>query len=377
MALKYLPILKAKPGELKALSNAKPSIAEKILPLFDVGRMSESVRKAKRFAETTAITCAYLDEVAEKIAAVRKGASVLVDAYQWPPNSATETGEHIIPYIHNKLSALGVKPIPVVGYDRWDSTQYKLAIQQLQVSQEDYYCLRLDSHAIEDAAEPEFFQEQIFNILDDLNIEPERCSILLDFGDLSHSSLEDVIDQGGAAVALLDSFGFSHIATAGCSLPPTIDGAVKKQNSTGTVLRKEMVLWQMFRTQYPHIKWLFGDYGVRSPNTAEDVISPHTNGKIRHTIDKHFFVVRGHSVQIGAKGAQMYALAEKLIESPHFLGPEFSWGDGQILECSEGKGKPGNSTSWIAIDTNHHLTYAVFEVLEFEKSVTVTASATV
>ncbi|MDD5330156.1 MAG: beta family protein [Sulfuricella sp.] len=377
MAPKYLPILKAKPGELKALANSKTSVSAKVLPLFDVGRLSERTRQAKRFSETSTVTCAYLDEVAESIAKVRKGSSALVDAYQWPPNSATETGEHVIPYIYGKLASLGVKAIPVIGYDRWDSTQYRAAMMQLELSPEDYYCLRLDSHAIEDAAEPEFFEEQLTTILDDLQIDPSRCAVLLDFGDISHASIEDILDQGAKIVEQLDSFGFRRIATAGCSLPPTIDGAVKKPNSTGKVLRKEMLVWQMLRTQYPHINWLFGDYGVRSPNIGEDVVSPHTNGKIRHTIDKHFFIVRGHSVQIGAKGGQMYDLAKRLVESQHYLGPEFSWGDSQILQCSLGQGTPGNSTTWIAIDTNHHIAYAVAEVMEFEKSVTAVSAETI
>lgn len=377
MAPKYLPILKAKPGELKALANSKTSISAKVLPLFDVGRLTERTKQAKRFSETSAVTCAYLDEVAENIAKVRKGSSALVDAYQWPPNSSTETGEHVIPYIYGKLSSLGVKAIPVIGYDRWDSTQYRAAMMQLELSPEDYYCLRLDSHAIEDAAEPEFFEEQLTTILDDLQIDTSRCAVLLDFGDISHASIEDILDQGAQIVELLDSFGFRRIATAGCSLPPTIDGAVKKPNSTGKVLRKEMLLWQMLRTQYPHINWLFGDYGVRSPNTGEDVVSPHTNGKIRHTIDKHFFIVRGHSVQIGAKGGQMYDLAKKLVESQHYLGPDFSWGDSQILQCSVGQGTPGNSTTWIAIDTNHHIAYSIAEVMEFEKTVTAVNAETI
>ena len=107
MAPQYLPILKAKPGELKALANSKTSVSAKILPLFDVGRLSERTRLAKRFSETSAVTCAYLDEVAESIAVVRKGGNALVDAYQWPPNSTTETGEHVISYIYGKLTSLG------------------------------------------------------------------------------------------------------------------------------------------------------------------------------------------------------------------------------------------------------------------------------
>lgn len=368
MDYKYIPILKAKQGEFEALEKTKNSVSNKVLPLFEVAKLSERTRTTQRFAKSSTITCDYLDEVAEKIAEALHGNKVLVDTYQWAPSSATETGEHIIPYIYEKLASLGVTAIPVVGYDRWGSTPYKEAMQELEVGVEEFYCLRLDSHAVEDAAEPEFFQEQLATILDDLEIEPSRCIILLDFGDISHAALEDMLDKGAQITEQLDSFGFKHIATAGCSLPPTINDAVKKQNSTGKVLRKEMLLWQTLRAQYPHINWVFGDYGVRSPNTGDDKMSPHTNGKIRHTINKHFYIVRGHSMQIAPKGVQMYGLAKKIVESPNYLGSDFSWGDSKIDQCSREEGKPGNSTVWISIDTNHHIAFVLAEAMEFEKS---------
>ena len=368
MSANYLPIFKAKLGELKALSNAKKSHSQKMLPLFEVARISESIRKAARFKSSSALICAYLDEVAEKIAEVRKGHSALVDAFQWPADSTTETGEHVLPYVYARLQSLGVDVIPIIGYDRWDSQPYRLAIQGLDISDDKYFCLRLDSHAIEDSADPDFFEEQVHGILDELSLETERCAILIDFGDITGTSLEDLIDQASGVIELLGSMGFRFFATAGCSLPPTIDGAVKKQNTTGKVIRKEMLLWQTLRTEYPQLKWLFGDYGVRGPNTAEDVISPHTNGKIRHTISQHFFIARGHSIQTGDKGAQMHKLAQTIVQSQHYLGDRFSWGDARILACSQVEFK-GNSTDWIAIDTSHHMAYVVAEIEEFESNI--------
>ncbi|MFA6917171.1 MAG: beta family protein [Parachlamydiales bacterium] len=368
MSANYLPVIKAKLGELKALSNAKKSHLRKMLPLFEVGRIGESIRNAARFKDSDALTCDYLDEIAEKIAEVRVGQSALVDAFQWPADATTETGEHVLPYVYEKLESLGVDVIPVVGYDRWDSQPYRLALQGLDLSDDKYFCLRLDSHAIEDSADPTFFEDQVLGILDDLSLKAGRCAILVDFGDITGTSLEDLIDQTSGIVDLLGPMGFRFFATAGCSLPATIDGAVKKQNTTGKVIRKEMLLWQTLRTEYPQIKWLFGDYGVRGPNTAEDVISPHTNGKIRHTISQHFFIARGHSIQTGDKGAQMHKLAQVIVQSQHYLGDGFSWGDARILACSQGEFK-GNSTDWIAIDTNHHIAYVVAEIGEFETTI--------
>lgn len=365
MTANYLPIYKAKPGEFEAIANSNKVHLRRTLPLFDICKLGQRVREAKRFRNSKALACDYLDEVAQQIATVRKGEFALVDAFQWNPESTTETGEHVLPYIYSRLEGLGVKVVPVIGYDRWDSPTYRLAMQGVELGEEGYYCLRLDSHAIDDAQDPEFFGERVTEILDDLDTEPSKCAVLIDFGDVTALSVEDLSDQAERVMHVIESMGFRFYATAGCSLPPTIDGAVKKQNSTGKVIRKEMLLWQAMRIGYPNLTWFFGDYGVRGPTTADDVISPHTNGKIRHTINQSYFVVRGHSQQQGEKGAQMHKLAKTVVDSPHYMSESFSWGDAQILACSQGKFK-GNSTQWIAIDTNHHLAWVVSEVEEFE-----------
>lgn len=375
MTANYLPIYKAKPGEFQALAEAKKAHDRRTLPLFEVCRIGEGVRKAARFKNSSALTCAYLDETAQRIAQVRSGRSALVDAFQWNPDSLTETGEHVLPYIYSKLESMGVRVIPVIGYDRWDSTIYRIAMQGVDVPKDGYYCMRLDSHAIEDAEDPEFFEERVLGILDDLSIEPERCAVLLDFGDVTALSIEDLTDQADRVMQVLAPLGFKFFSTAGCSLPPSIDKAVKKQDSTGKVIRKEMLLWQAMRVTYPQVKWLFGDYGVRGPNTAEDVISPNTNGKIRHTIGQSYYIVRGHSVQQPGKGAQMYKLAQTVVDSVHYMGEDFSWGDARILACSQEKFK-GNSTDWIAIDTSHHMAWVVAEVEEFELKVAASVVST-
>lgn len=361
----YLPILKAKPGEFRALSYAEPGRKARMLPLFEVARIGENVRKAKRFAKVRHLTCAYLDEVAGNIAEVWSGRQALADGYQWRPDAITETGEHVMPYFYSRLRELGVEVVPVVGYDRWDSHSYQAAMRDIQIGESGYCCLRLDSHAMDDAEDPAFFEERVVEILDGLGVTPKECAVLLDFGDVTAMSIEQLIARSIDALDVLAPMGFKFYACAGCSLPPSIDAAVNKPDSTGRVIRKEMLVWQTLRTSYPLISWLFGDYGVRGPNTADDIISPHTNGKIRHTINKEYFIARGHSMQMADKGAQMHRLAETIVSSPHYLGNEFSWGDAQIYACSK-REFSGNSTTWIAIDTSHHVAWVTEEIAEFE-----------
>ncbi|KNH30317.1 hypothetical protein ACS77_00430 [Pseudomonas syringae] len=362
----YVPLLKALKSEFKAVEKLTSLGSDKICPLFDVARIGKNITEAKRFAGCPELTTAYLNEVVSGIASVWSGRTAMVDLYHWMPNAKIESGEHVVPYVYSVLDTLGVSVIPVVGYDRWDNDEYRMAIQAIDFPADRDYCIRLDSTAIEDAAEPDFFLENIVAIVEGLEIEPSRCCVLIDFSDATSTSVEFMLSRSAEILEILSDLGFNYYVTAGCSLPKSINEAVSKPDSTGTVIRREMVLWQALRELMPKVKIVYGDYGVRGPNTNEGVISTHTNGKIRYTINKQFFIVRGHSMQLPGKGAQMYTLARILMASSHYMGEPFSWGDFQVGECSRQKIK-GGAPQWITIDTNHHLVYAVAEVEEFER----------
>lgn len=373
----YIPIYRAKSGEFDALANVSKEHAKRYLPLFEIPRITAKTRELVKFRESTALTCAYFTDIALRIAKVRKGQAVMVDISQWDPASLTETGEHVLPYLYSLLKTMGVQVVPVIGFDSWESSIYRTAMQGVEIPEAGTICIRLDSQAIEDAEDPLFLEGRVQEIMEGLEIGPGRCGIIMDFGDVTSQALTDLLDQAEKVMQVLIPMNFKVFITAGCSLPPTINEAVKNQDSVGKVLRKEMLLWQSLRTQFPNVSLRYGDYGVRGPSSVDDVIAPDANGKIRHTISQNYYVVRGHSMRKDDKGAQMYKLAASLVSSPYFMGEDFSWGDSQIalrskaLTDSAIKIGPGGHTTWIAIDTNHHLAYAIGEVEEFEAKIAV------
>lgn len=369
MAPTYIPVLKAKPGELQALENMTSTQLRRVVPLLDISRMGERTKLQKRYAKSSAITAAYLDDVAEGIAAKFAGRRVMVDAFQWKPGAHTETGEHVIAFTHARLQERGVKTIPVLGYDRWDSPAYRNAMKSIKVRAGGFCVLRLTSDDMEDADDPDYFKEKVTEILADVALVPQLCAVMIDFGDVTNTSIEQLADTMSSVLAVLSPMNFKFFSVAGCSLPTTIDRAVKKHDSVGTVLRKEMIAWQSVRAARPDVSLVFGDYGVRGPNTADDVIAPDTNGKIRYTTHLNHFVARGHSLRTGNCGKQMYDLAKTIAESDCFMGPDFSWGDSQIQARADRVAKPGNSTNWIAFDTSHHLAWVLSEVEEFEATI--------
>ena len=361
MAANYLYIAKTKPGEITALSNAKSRHKDLTLPLFDLSRMGTSLR---RFKNAPDVTQAYLNETAVEIARVWKGRTALMDAMRWPVDSALRSGEHVLTYFYRRLMALGVNVIPVLGYDRWQSEQYREAIAAMELPDDPQVCLRLDSDAMNDAAEPGLLREQVLQMLEDMLATPKFCRVLLDFEDVTVVSVEQLVERGERVMDELADLGFKDFAAAGSSIPPSIDIAVATPDSTGRLIRREWTLWRTLRAAYPQYSWLFGDYGVRGPKSADDIISTHTNGKIRYTSADIYFIARGHSMQKEGKGEQMYELAQTIINSQYYMGPEFSWGDEEIVRCSRGEFK-GTSATWIAIDTSHHMAWVVQEVAEY------------
>ena len=69
------------------------------------------------------------------------------------------------------------------------------------------YCLRLDSAAIEDAGDPVFVEERVLGILNGLGIEHERCSVLLDFGDVTALSTDELIERGRRVMKIFRTDG--------------------------------------------------------------------------------------------------------------------------------------------------------------------------
>ncbi|SUI83100.1 Uncharacterised protein [Shewanella morhuae] len=268
------------------------------------------------------------------------------------------------------LSTKGCEVLPVIGYDRWEDEEYSTVLQLLAQSK-DRFILRLDSYAFEDMVEEEPFLDTIENIVSLMGLDTRKCSVILDFGDVSKDSIVDIQEQVDTALSLLKDYQFSFISIAGCSITSDINGMVPKTNSTGLVVRKEFKVWKSVRSFNPDAKFVFGDYGIANPNVGDETIAPDANGKIRYTISDSYFVVRGYSRRQGDKGAQMHGLCQSLISSGYFCGVDFSWGDMMIEQCAnygkvKGKVFVGNPTSWVAIDTTHHMTYVTQEVVEFE-----------
>ncbi|BFI60740.1 hypothetical protein KD5_04900 [Yersinia pseudotuberculosis] len=370
----YVPIIKAKPGEFMALTKLKDQYSQKIFPFFEVPKITDKTKELASLRGSNQLTRDYLDLIASGISNSCKSSAMFFDLFEWKPDIYVETGEHTYSYMYRNLSAKGLSVYPVIGFDRWPDTDYKNAIKSLIVPEGITYCLRIDSVSLDDAYDVDYFVDTINEIMGELRLSGKELMILLDFGDVTRKSIVSLQADMQHLLKIIKEFECDAILIAGCSFPILINDAVKNEDSTDFVERREMITWKILSEEYD-MKLIFADYGIRNPSGANDIITKHVNGKIRHTINNKYFVARGHSKQKGNKGEQIYDLAHTIINSPFYLGEGFSWGDERILACSR-KELRGRAQDWISFDTNHHISFVVEEILEFKRQKATTKNNT-
>lgn len=368
----YVPILKAKAGEFDAIKNMDVATFEKINPWFDFSQITtQEFERFKKNKEPPVLS--YLNKKCREIKECCGLKSMYFDFPYWPSNSLTESGEHIVSHTYNRLVGLGCKPNPVIDVDNWEDPEYSNVYSSLIIGPSQNICLRwvMTKDAVQDLDDVDYVMDIFNDIITSLNLDISSTEVLIDFRDVSNekNSIPSIIETSEKAIGILNDIGISGVMLSGCSLPSFVSEAVKEQNSDGLVLRKEMVAWQALMHEKPNRRIKFADFGVRNPSASE-VASPNQNGKIRYTKDKEYYVVRGYPITQKEKGAQYYALAQKVLSSPHYMQSNFSWGDKRLVDCADQKFK-GRAQDWIAIDTNHHVKLVTQEIEEFLRSLDV------
>lgn len=374
MTPKYVPILKAKKGEFDAYKNLPRAVQLNTFPIFELPQLTSKMLESSTYSAVSNPYEYFVNKCALGLSSSVSVPTLGVDIHSWAPNSTIESGEHILSTFTSALTTQGCEVVPVVGYDRWEDEEYSTVLKLLSQTKE-RFIIRLDSFAFEDMVEEDLFIENLEDIITSMGLDTSKCSVVLDFGDISKRSIIEIEEQVDTALSMLSDYHFNFISIVGCSVTTDINGMVPTINSTGLVVRKELKVWKSVKTFNPDMKFVFGDYGIANPNVADGLIAPDANGKIRYTISDSYFVVRGYSRRQGEKGAQMHGLCQSLIDSGYYCGADFSWGDGMIEKCAnhekiKGRVFVGNPTSWVSIDTTHHMTFVTNEILEFERALT-------
>jgi len=172
----YVPILKGKQGEFRALSNLSTSMRSKLTPFFDMPRPDSTWKKT---------IDAYL---INKVLSIHQcwgfTRECFVDYTDFSLTQRTCSDEHYIKFSFDNFRNYNVQAIPVTGLDRDDN--YNNAISRIFHKDKRGIAVRLQNGDIET---PSTTKRSVGDLLTFLKVKDQDVYLFLDFRDVDRSEL--------------------------------------------------------------------------------------------------------------------------------------------------------------------------------------------
>jgi len=343
----YVPILKSKRAEFKALSMLKPKAQLLYTPLFEFVGQVEDEDKMRRSIEQ------FAERLLNFVGTEHK---FFVDLKR--VNLSISVGGHsLTQYLFEELRRNQLKAIPVTGLSR--DLNYQSDIRRVHSTDKLGICLRLTPADFTNTC-------AIESLIYLLDCSASEVDLIIDLGHIDENMLPllkmSVIDLLSRLPSLLE---YRTFTLAGSSFPSSM-GNVSTYSVT-YIPRVEWELWKhlyLSRSSLPRIP-SFSDYGVDNPNPLED-FDPRTmkiSANIRYTCEENWIIFKGGDLRKGKGHDQYFDLACDVTHHTCYAGPDFSWGDARILSYAKKEpDKGGTPGTWREIAYNHHIEYVIHQI---------------
>ncbi len=356
----YIPIIKGKQYDLRALGKLQLEKRELIKPLIELPPTPSKIS-----------VDIYLERFLLNLTRYGGDGKLFVDFYGFLPGETTEDGMLATIAGYELLYKAGKRVTPVYGFGRDDIMWKHLGsvLQQHQMG----FCFRLEEDDLEEDSAEETWHE-ILTRCSQLEVSLKDVDLVIDLRDVRQKSISNIIMLITDFMVLRPkNTMFRSIAVAGSSALKDVSEIEK--DSLGEVERKELMIWAILRTDLADgDAFIYSDYGVVHPDFAADdlPVGGSANCKIRYTVRNKFMIFRGHK-RAGDPG-QPHELAEKVRRNSMYCGRNYSYGDEYIDDVADYKTGPGNLGNWVLADMNHHLSYTSIQIENLRKKLVIDLS---
>ena len=346
----YVPIIKGKLNDLKAVGRLNPRLRALRKPLIEAMPVDAEKWTLEKHVF---MFCEYIRKH------VPLG-DIAVDFYGLMPDATLEDGTNAILHGYRLLKAFGRPVTPVFGLERNDDLWKPLA--DIAAGFGAGFAFRLRRDDLVDYQQDETWQS-ITQRSAEMGIKEAETDLVLDFAEVSAA-------ESSTLAETVISFLFANprirnyrsIVVAGSSALRTVSEVGRDDMSS--VTRNELHLWSDLWMDMPDdLKPVFSDYGVVHPDFSDLGPNQNINGKIRYTAGDKILYFRGHGLKKPVKDYEQYHdIAQRVIADPRFRGRGFSSGDAVVEDCARGHIGPGAPNTWVQADMNHHITYTCKQV---------------
>ena len=330
----YMPLLKGREGEFKAIAQVPGPAVSRILPIFEVAPTDRG---------PTSDAYAFAQKAQES---VPRDMTIGVDVSHLPdppggPRSPMRD-------IANDLGAWRIPILPVIHLN--DSDERLAEAGEAAEEHSRHVVVRLGS----DTADPddEEAEAQLDRLQRRIGLPIKHCSLLIDVFEVrSERDVTRVEPVVRKCVSWARQYPWHSITLASGAMPDSISHL--PTNTATPVRRWDLLLWQRVR----ELGLQYGDYGIAHPKMTRGGWPPMPN--LRYTHEDAWWIYRW--TRRNNDNAAIYGLCRELVASDHWpsRGRSYSWGDAEIAQRAAGLERPGNATSWRAWATSHHLAHVI------------------
>ena len=345
----YVPILRWRQGEYKALKFLSDDVKAGIVPLIEIPSIAwdfvEEEPQKDLASHLNPIPRQILDHWASKYFL---DFGLLFQSDQTTESSFADVSKELVKFF-DLLGTNASKAVPVTSATR--DAGFQQAVSGIAAEYGTGSCVRL---TLEDA----LGQSALTAVASVLGIAPEDIDVVIDLKsvDPAQLSLLRIVLKG--LLSNLAGQSYRSVSLVGSSFPIDLSDITP---GIGSVTRAEYSLWKQLKKDIGTTVW-FGDYGISHVDVRE--IDPRlmvASASIRYTADNEWLIFRGRSLREQRYGgyAQYRSLSTQLVNHAAYSGPRFSWGDDYLFKCAHSLAGTGNLTTWRQVGTNHHITFVV------------------
>lgn len=345
----YVPVVKWKQGEQKALEVLTPTSKKRITPLIEIAPIDwdfENEMPKKTVDE-------HLINFGETL--VRSWPhKAFIDLLYLHPSERMTSGLHPLTYILREARARQNPLVPVTSSER--DADYNAAVVDSNKLDHLGAAIRITERDFDS------LQPTIDSLLGALQMSPEQIDLVVDYGYIEPSLITRTTLF---LTGLIDNLPYLHawrnVILCGTGFPKNLSDV--SSNSVDQIDRAEWIIWKrIMRAGTVNRDPIFGDYGISNPEPFEgDPRFINMSANIRYTADDKFIIFKGQITRRYGS-AQYHQLASQVVSHPEYSGRNFSAGDLYIDDVAQNNDGPGNATSWRKAGTNHHLMYVANEL---------------
>ncbi len=357
----YIPILRWRPAEIKALEKLFPQDRGNITPLIEFVMPAPSItRKGDKIIITKTRKEKFLEELPDVAKNLLKSCGqmhMLIDVQQLDADIRASSLEQILASSKDlDLFSIPVTYIiPMMGTSA-DAATRAAAVKYAKSSGHGL-CIRIDKSHLK---EPNL-SSQIATFVKENQLDIGKIDLLIDLRVIDQdTAVADVVKK---LKILPDLQKWRSFIVSGGVFPKDLSDFLP--GDVHQLERFDWKLWNKLQKTDLLRKPLFSDYTIQHP--FYEYVAAIGSASVRYTDDGEWWIFRGTkpghiNSKTGKKGPgreQYIGHARTLINRVFYKKSGFSFGDAEITRIAAAENqKPGSPATWLTIGINHHITLA-------------------